>query len=162
MDVFLIPLIHHWGGEIRTVRRRAGGLRGASISDFNGKDGAITSMRDSAPAWYVAEYVSLRLSTLMSVSRKISVRTCTWVVQTHFWRIKYTHGELRFATFSMFPRQHFKMRISSSMIFISNLLFQVTHFENVPPIDWGWRGGVVFVYWGMKNSYCVLFWAEVN
>lgn len=64
MDVFLIPLIHRWGGGIRPARRRAGGLKGASISDFNGKDGAITSMRDGVHAWFVAMYMSVRLSAL--------------------------------------------------------------------------------------------------
>lgn len=50
-------------GGIRPARRRAGGLKGASVSDLNAKDGAITSI-EGQRSCLVCCCVYVRLSTL--------------------------------------------------------------------------------------------------
>lgn len=145
MDEFLIPLIHHWGGGIRPARRRAGGLKGASISDFNGKDGAITLVEGQCSC---SVCFSVYVTQVMRVSLKIfffydHMRSCTLMsVRSNIFYTLVRNCIFILASCATYPQCHFKMCISSSMVFISNLFFQFTHFENVPLID---GGGVLFI-----------------
>lgn len=165
MDGFLIPLIHHWGRGIRPVRRRAGGLKGASISDFNGKDGAITSIEGQCSCLVCCLlYMSLRLSSLWVFHLMFSFLrpygSCTPIsMRSNIFHALVKNCIFILASCTTYPQCHFKMCISSSMVFISDLLFQFTYFEYVPWL----MGGLfcLFVYQGMKYSYCTLFRAEV-
>lgn len=165
MDGFLIPLIHHWGGGIRPARRRAGGLKGASISDLNAKDGAITSIEGQSSCLVCCCVYVTQVSNIVSVSLKISLfmnGSCTPRVYTikyisrsraelcfHFGHfLQHTHN-------AVFKNVHFLAAWCSLAICSSSSLTWRTSPD--------WRGGLfcLFVYQGMKYSYCTLFWAEV-
>lgn len=138
-------------------RGEEGGVKGASISDFNGRDGAITSLRDSIHAWLV---FCIWLSTLQEFHLRFSVFMTRKVTYPPFLYNQMCFTLFRRVAFSfehstMYSQCYFKMCISSSAVFINNLLFQFTYFESVPWL----MGGLfcLFVYQGMKNSYCALF-----
>lgn len=159
MDAFLIPLIHHWGGGIRPARRRGRGgvVKGASISDFNGRDGAITSIEGQYPRLACFLYmvintarISLKIFRFYDQKGHVPPFLYNQMCFTLFRRVAFS-----FQHSTMYSQCYFKMCISSSAVFINNLLFQFTYFESVPWL----MGGLfcLFVYQGMKNSYCALF-----
>ncbi len=162
MDGFLIPLIHHWGGGIRPARRRAGGLKGASISAFNGEDGAITSVEGQCSCLVCCcVYMSLKLSTLWVFHLRFSFfwpyGSCTpTTVRSNTFHALVKNCIFISASCATYPQCHFKMCISSSMVFISNLLFQFTHFGNVPWLM-GEGGCSVYLYIREWNIHIARF-----
>lgn len=156
MDGSVIPLIHRWGAGIRPARRRAGGLKGVSISGCNGKDGAITLAERRCSCLVCCFVYVTQIINIVSVSLIFS---CLWPYRSWTICLYVLHRILISASCAIKPQQRFKMCISSCMVFISNLLFQFTYFENIPWL----MGGLfcLFVYRRMKYSYCSLFRAEV-
>ena len=163
MDGFLIPLIHHWGGGIRPARRRAEGLKGASISDFNGKDGAITWVEGQCSCLVCCCVYASPLNSVVSVSLEIFFFVTSRVTRTHVRTINYilhSHGALCFHFGTVVQRTHnaiLECAFLSSMVFISNLLFQFTHFENVPWLMCGGAACSVYLYIKEWNIHIVRF-----
>ena len=128
----------------------------------------LLELRDSVHAWFVAVYMPARLTTLwvfhlrFSFSWPLGSRAPMSVQSIPF----HTHVEsCVFISGPVVQHNHnaiLECAFLSSMVFISNLLFQFTHFENVPWLMLG-GGGLfcLFVYQGMKYSYCTLSRAEV-
>lgn len=138
-----------------------GGLKSASISDFNGRDGAITSIEGQYPRLACFLYmvintarISLKIFRFYDQKGHVPPFLYNQMCFTLFRRVAFS-----FQHSTMYSQCYFKMCISSSAVFINNLLFQFTYFGSVPWL----MGGLfcLFVYQGMKNSYCALFRAEV-
>lgn len=117
----------------------------------------LLQLRDSIHAWLV---FCIWLSTLQEFHLRFSVFMTRKVTYPPFLYNQMCFTLFRRVAFSfqhstMYSQCYFKMCISSSAVFINNLLFQFTYFESVPWL----MGGLfcLFVYQGMKNSYCALF-----
>lgn len=166
MDAFLIPLIHHWGGGIRPVRRKkgGGGLKGASISDFNGRDGAITSIEGQHPCLAYFLYMGINTARI-----SLKIFPFSWpqkVARPHFCTIKcvlHSLEELHFHFSTVQCTHSATLKCAFLAAWYSLTICHSSSLTLRASPDW-WEGGgpfCLFVYQGMKNSYCALFRAEV-